>query len=291
MTRTDSVIAVKVDLTNPGEFFACCGLLELADRLWPGTQSWFDIDNKYFCMHVDTISAAQAPQQLVAALINADVSNTMTASQLQRRQKLATMSAKDRKIEQLDEEKKQLDKLWRESPILVGEPFNLVIDWFLDDYGGGSTFKTWAGQQSVIDIAIAMMTAIQSDNLPLSTSEDWFDRRTNSGGIPFNFDARLGDQGSDRDVGFSRDPLQIPTTSRPMVELLAFFGLQRCRPAPGPERNRYQYSVWTDSIYPELAPAISSGSVALARTAHFDFSLFYRTKYLKSFLPATPIGD
>jgi hypothetical protein len=31
-----------VDLTNPGQFFACCGLLEFADRLWPGAEGWFD---------------------------------------------------------------------------------------------------------------------------------------------------------------------------------------------------------------------------------------------------------
>ena len=36
------VIQIPVDLTNPGQFFACCGLLELADRLWPGTEGWFD---------------------------------------------------------------------------------------------------------------------------------------------------------------------------------------------------------------------------------------------------------
>ena len=28
--------SVNVDPTNPGQFFACCGLLELADRLWQG---------------------------------------------------------------------------------------------------------------------------------------------------------------------------------------------------------------------------------------------------------------
>ncbi len=35
-------IHIKVDVTNPGQFFACCGLLELADRLWPGAEGWFD---------------------------------------------------------------------------------------------------------------------------------------------------------------------------------------------------------------------------------------------------------
>ncbi|MBX9582152.1 MAG: hypothetical protein K2X87_17750 [Gemmataceae bacterium] len=34
--------AVNVDPSNPGQFFACCGLLELADRLWPGgAEGWF----------------------------------------------------------------------------------------------------------------------------------------------------------------------------------------------------------------------------------------------------------
>jgi len=28
-------IRINVAPTNPGQFFACCGLLELADRLWP----------------------------------------------------------------------------------------------------------------------------------------------------------------------------------------------------------------------------------------------------------------
>ena len=35
------MIRVNVDPTNPGQFFACCGLLELADRLWPGAEGWF----------------------------------------------------------------------------------------------------------------------------------------------------------------------------------------------------------------------------------------------------------
>lgn len=36
MSDKQANITVPVDVTNPGQFFACCGLLELADRLWPG---------------------------------------------------------------------------------------------------------------------------------------------------------------------------------------------------------------------------------------------------------------
>jgi len=41
MSETMSTITVNVDVTNPGQFFACCGLLELAHRLWPGAEGWF----------------------------------------------------------------------------------------------------------------------------------------------------------------------------------------------------------------------------------------------------------
>ena len=43
-------IRVTVDPTNPGQFFACCGLLELADRLWPGAEGWFE--GREFCISV-----------------------------------------------------------------------------------------------------------------------------------------------------------------------------------------------------------------------------------------------
>ena len=42
-----SIIRLKVDPANPGQFFACCGLLEIAERLWDGVEGWFEGD--HFC--------------------------------------------------------------------------------------------------------------------------------------------------------------------------------------------------------------------------------------------------
>jgi CRISPR-associated protein Csx14 len=42
MNDVESTMRVNVDVTNPGQFFACCGLLELVDRLWPGPEGWFE---------------------------------------------------------------------------------------------------------------------------------------------------------------------------------------------------------------------------------------------------------
>ncbi|HEY0941920.1 MAG TPA: hypothetical protein VGE08_17640 [Steroidobacter sp.] len=35
------MIRLDVDLTNPGQFFGCCGVFELAQRLWPGVTAHF----------------------------------------------------------------------------------------------------------------------------------------------------------------------------------------------------------------------------------------------------------
>jgi CRISPR-associated protein Csb3 len=36
------VIRFEVDLTNPGHFFGCCGVFELAQRLWPSARARFE---------------------------------------------------------------------------------------------------------------------------------------------------------------------------------------------------------------------------------------------------------
>lgn len=39
------MIHLDVDVTNPGQFFGCCGLFELAHRLWSGATANFDVGN------------------------------------------------------------------------------------------------------------------------------------------------------------------------------------------------------------------------------------------------------
>jgi len=66
MTEHTPNIAIPVDLTNPGHFFACCGLLELADRLWPGAEGLFE--NEESKSHFQIAAAPQA--SLHALLVN-----------------------------------------------------------------------------------------------------------------------------------------------------------------------------------------------------------------------------
>jgi CRISPR-associated protein Csb3 len=284
-------IAIPVDLANPGQFFACCGLLELADRLWPGTEGRFDSGN--FLM-------VGPPECSLRAVLNklaeSTVANTMTSVENARLKELSSMTKKQREaIPGMEDEKRSLESLRRERPIVLSGAIEFRVDWFDDEFSGGSRFKTWAGQQSVLDIAKAMHRSI-TRALDESDSSLW--GYTRGIGLPFNFDSDLGSQGSALDVGFSFDPLagsestRIEGSCRPALELLCFIGLQRFRPKEIPRKNRFVYTAWSGALSPPVASAIACGAVDVGDGLSYEFKLLYRTKYLKSFLPAIPFqGD
>lgn len=164
------------------------------------------------------------------------------------------------------------------------------IDWFIDNLAGGSRFKTWAGQQSVLDISTAMKDALKSTAW---RNEDCLKFSVSKCGLPFNFDSDLGGQGGAIDVGFSFDPLaasaltRIESSARPALELLAFIGLQRFRPKVKGE-NRFLYTAWNQPLPVQVAMPAGCGIISMPGANRYEFRLLYRTKYLKSFLPAVP---
>lgn len=275
-------IKIPVDLTNPGQFFACCGLLELAGRLDDKAEASFE--DRHFHLRCNLSFG-----DLVGALRQATVVNTMTAAQIARLKELSSMSKKDREKAGLEDEKKALDALRREEPIVLQSSFELRIDWFRDKSSGGSRFKTWAGMQSVLEIAAAMHVGLSQVDLAVE-STIWTSAR--GGGLPFNFDSDLGGQGSALDIGFSFDPLatneatRIDGTCKPALEILAFVGLQRFRPRDIPGQNRFVYKAWQQPLPPTVAAAAGCLAIPIANEPCYQFRLLYRTEYLKSFLPA-----
>ncbi|MCA9071420.1 MAG: type I-U CRISPR-associated protein Cas8c, partial [Planctomycetaceae bacterium] len=207
MNAPEPAIRINVDPANPGQFFACCGLFELADRLWPGCESWFEKGGLEFAISPSQEGEDFGAAELLNQLVRCDLRNTMKPEQLQRFEEL-----KEKKKSALDkdeqQERKVFEKQWRELPLILGEPFHLVLDWFLDDRAGGNRFKTWAGQQSVIDIAQSMKSLLKKgkyDKVPVS---DWLNHSSGSS-VGFNFDANEGSHSLPLDVGFSLDPLNL----------------------------------------------------------------------------------
>ena len=298
-------IQISVDLTNPGQFFACCGLLELADRLWPGAEGWFDVCRGAFLLGRHTGEALD-PDRLITTIASCPVRNTMSPEEVERREELGGLlkqlrreikSAADEKKKELqqrqevlDTEKKNLDRQWRERPVELGSPFNLQVDWFLDSFAGGSRFKTWAGQQSVIDIFRAMHAAIADSEWAKVDCMTWLKRASADTGVPFNFDSNLGPQASSVDVGYSLDALNLSIQTRPFIEFAAFIGLQRFRPCQIGNENRYRYRMWSTPLPLSVASIAACTFLSVPDATDFEFRLLYRTKYLKSFLPSTIAG-
>ncbi|WP_437202913.1 type I-G CRISPR-associated protein Cas8g2 [Planctomicrobium sp. SH664] len=285
-------LRMDVDLANPGQFFACCGLLELADRIWKGAEGWFE--NHTF--HLRPVQPCEnvSGEGLLRELAGCRLTNSMSPEDIIRLEELSALSGKVRsQTPGLDDEKALLEKKRREEPILLLQPFNIQIDWFRDSRSGGSRYKTWAGQQSVLDIATSMKQALATPDWLARPPGDWFFTSSTDCGLPFNFDSDLGGQGSGLDVGFSFDPLaasaltRIEPSARPGLEFFAFVGLQRFRPRQFKKENRFRYRCWNVPFTPQIASVAACGELPVAGET-FEFRLLYRTKYLKSFLPAVP---
>jgi CRISPR-associated protein Csb3 len=286
VTDPEPTISVAVDPTNPGQFFACCGLLELADRLWPGAEGWFAEGGREF-----RIACGGTLGKVLYALIECHLTNTMTEAQHARFKEISAMSVAKRRTSGAEDEGKELEKLLREAPIVMKHPFDVTLDWFTDDYAGGSRFKTWAGRQSVLDIATSMKDALNGTTW---RTEECLSFSVTKCGLPFNFDSDLGGQGGAIDLGFSFDPLagsaltRIESSARPALELLAFIGLQRFRPSEIKGQNRFLYTAWNRPLPLQVAMPAACGALPVNGASRYEYRLLYRTKYLKSFLPSIP---
>src|SRR5579872_333050 len=120
---------------NPGQFFACCGLLELAHRLCPGAEGWFEGS----AFHVsNSMGLDHILEQLAAAEILSSLSPEEQRS-------LRTLLSKEKEtlaeIERV--EKTRLRQMWRQERLRLNKPFDIWLDWWRDNRGERTDLKTW----------------------------------------------------------------------------------------------------------------------------------------------------
>lgn len=248
-----------VDLTNPGQFFACCGLFELAHRLDAGAMAHFDSG-------AFVVSAKLTIERLVQSLQQAGLEDLDPAD--------ATAS-----------------------PLCLGAPFELRLDWWKDKAAGGATLKPWAGGTMHGGRIARAMRASLSESLASGALLDHgmvvFER---DGKLvkkvePYYFDARRAASALPLDVGFSTDPLGFKTLAFPATEFLSLVGLQRFRPVALDKRSRvFVYSSWLRPLPIELA-ALAVAGQPVAQLSSYRFENAFRTdkRMQKSFLPAVPL--
>jgi len=302
MSETMSTITVNVDVTNPGQFFACCGLLELAHRLWPGAEAWFDPREGRFALRV--AAGHSAAQQLIEETVQCPIQG-LTADE---RRELGELERRRRELRKVGralteaEEKRrsELGRLTREGHLIL-ERFQLTLDWWQED----GAPATWAGKQEIHKIARAAQDGIErclAEGRPLQDmlnwqlvlrtpseyrSEEGIDKKVE----PFYFDARR--YAHPLDEGFSLDVQGADTVANPATEFLCLVGLQRFRPQRAEDsRWTFEYCVWGHALGVAQAAPVASGLVRVPAMRRLCFSLQFRDdqKRYKAFGFARPMG-
>lgn len=258
--RDDVSLGIAVDIANPGQFFAACGLLELADRLWSGAEGWFDSSSVHL---VPMAPAANTPN--LSTLMDA-----VAKSQIQ----------------QLDPEDET------SSPLQIGPPFDLRLDWWIESGDRANPLKVWAGSMRGPRITRAMQSALREPSV-------WHERMFDHAVVvydeeqkkvePFYFDARRGANAQALDIGFMPDALGMTTLAYPAVEFLCLVGLQRFRPAATLQRRVFEYWQWDTPLPPIVAAIAAQGGLKLRNQQRYRFESKFRTdqRKHKAFAPAT----
>jgi hypothetical protein len=281
-SQTGECISIPVDYTNPGQFFACCGLLEVADRLWQDVEGWFQAE-RFLLRSQDAIS--------LPALLGRIKECALVV--------LAT--ADDSDGGEAEEEDKGDGASPMEIDLCPPRP-PLRLDWWTD-----RALKTWAGRMSAPAILRAMRGAIDDSladplNYACVVRDPVADQPVDAsnskpskskGGKkrePFYFDARRGASAHPLDIGFAPDPLKMETAAFPVVEALCLIGLQRFRPMPTEIPRTFQYFTWSIPLEARLGSVAACGLLPLSGGQGFQFEILFRTdqRKHKAYGPATP---
>lgn len=307
MTGSAPSFTVQVDVTNPGQFFACCGLLELAHRLWPGAEGWFPQEDRFA---VFATRGEPSLTTLLHTLAEVTMSGLSEEEQREREALEAEMrELKGRRCALPDDKevrRKQLGEQARAGSLRVESrngqrpSFSLLLEWWQAE--DEATPKTWAGRQEIHRVARAAQEALSGISAApalfdygcvMTLPGEYVKKATDQGKSvePFFFDSRRFAHALD--AGFSLDAIGAEAVAHPAVELLALIGLQRFRPSPASIRWHFGYWTWRQPLCATVAAGVVGGTAPIPERQRYRFPLRFRDdqKRYKAFGWATAMGD
>ena len=258
------MIRVAVDPTNPGQFFACCGLLELADRLWPGAEGCFAEGGREFCV---TFSEEQGTlKELLATLVKDSPKeilvlecNGLAVKPIVAPLAFTFRSGPKTVVFLLD--------VWSRIQNIKG-----VVQVI-----GNSPWNFWSGQQTSSGIwsglrkaLVAHMRTFQPEDFDSLFAHRLFQKGR------FGFDP--GPAWNPLDVGFSPNEQAMEVESSAAVELLAAVGLQRFRPVMH-GRESFDYSTWHHPLSPSVAAAAICNAIPDSHSVRYRGCVVSRGQY------------
>jgi CRISPR-associated protein Csx14 len=230
---------LEVDVTNPGQVFACLGVLDILDRLDPGAVGRFAEETSF------EIQAKARVHDAVAAIKNASLDAEAPADAI------APWGG---------------DKAW---PVVVSGDFgSFTLDpWLTPDHSTVATgLKLWAGQVSTPELLKGLQERLLLPE-PNAAGPLFL---LGVPGTPTGLDPRSAISKSD--LGFSYNSQRLKPRIYPAVDLFAMIGLEGARP----ERTgglTYAYSLWDKPLPPVVARAVLAGRVSALASSRWEYTI------------------
>jgi CRISPR-associated protein Csx14 len=261
MSLTEPSISVAVDPTNPAQFFACCGLLELADRLWPGAEGWFADGGREF-----KIACEGTLQELLAVLVM-DPPTVIARLECNGLEVAPIIAPLAFSFDGGATTGLILDA-WTRIALVKGVP--QVIS--------NPPWNFWSGQQTSMRIWTGLRAKLvsQLNQLTRDGFADLFSQRLLQKGR-FGFDP--GPAWNALDVGFSPNEHNMEVESSPATELLAAVGLQRFRPLSNDDRSGFDFFTWHNPYPPPVAAVAMAGAIRDRRALRYRATVTDRGQY------------
>lgn len=276
-----SSASIPVDVINPGQVFACMGLLEAADVLdgpAVGGFRWPERNDASYRFELQSATADNPVATVLDFIANAEVTAIAPDGWIAPKAKTADPDLRRTATSSTGEPSETA------LPIVLedGSSARIYLTHWADD-SSRDAFKLYSGNRSALGIAQSMIhgrtTArgrVQQKGITHLKNElgdefvtDPFCAITAMGGS-FNFDARCAWQSID--AGYSPNDHGQDVQGSPTVELLAALGLEETRPLDVGRRH-YAYSIWREMLPPVLArPALSAG-LDIIKQRRFAFTL------------------
>lgn len=251
-------ICINVDPANPGQFFACCGLLELADRLWGDAEGRFE--QREFC-----VDCAGCADELLARLVMdppeelTKLENGLPVKRLIAPLRFTFDGGASYPITADAWTQTRVEKT---KPVVsANRPWNF---WS----GNQKSFEIWS------DLRFALARQLPCFMGPNSKSL-LFQRVPLTG--RFGFDP--GAAWNAIDVGFSPNTQTMPVASSPATEMLAAIGIQRFRPLFSDNLKSFLYATWGQPLLPAAAAAAASSLVLVMPAVRFRGRVVDRGQY------------
>jgi CRISPR-associated protein Csb3 len=256
--NSEPTIRINVDVTNPGQFFACCGLLELSSRIDPHAMAHFE--NGQFLVAGDVQNVLD---RFFACNVEVDTKAVVKSED--------DAEAADKK-DDIDPHRGRI------YPMTIGDPFNLLLDWWTGEEAQAQKLKTWTAGMRVTDLLLGF----HKNQKPIPSMREHFAaavRRSPDDWLrepwpikepsSFSYDSRIS-RNNALDLGHTE--MKIMAFS-PAIDVLTLIGLQRFRPRTVEVWTRNRYFTWCQPLPVEVAAVAALGLLPHLNGTCFEFPI------------------